>query len=374
MADCGSPVWPCAMTGAVACLSGFDGLGVVVHGSSGCYYFPAATLHSPLHGTFILQEEVIFGSETRLREVLESIRLQYSRVAVVSTCVPAVTGEDIRGMLEEFGVIHVDSPGFCGEYEEGYRMAIQSIIRESAFTGSGVNIDGLSRADPFSAGNLREIERILGSMGVGIGVRFAMDDYLRLIQPSRYTVGTNEDIRSGCGEFAGSFLGLDRTMRTLKRLEDLTGCPADTSLKEAEAAEERIISAADTFLRRHDPPIVAVFGGASYALFAADLLSRSLDATIEIICTRNEPLRSRFPSRMSRDLDEITELIHEHQPDLILGSTFEAIVSGGVAAFVSISPPLRGRVRLVSRPLAGVEGSLSLIEETLNACLDHEKT
>jgi nitrogenase molybdenum-iron protein alpha/beta subunit len=119
---------------------------------------------------------------------------------------------------------------------------------------------------------------------------------------------------------------------------------------------------------------VAVFGGASYALFAAELLSHSLDATIEIICTRNEPLRSRFPSRMSRDIDEISGLIQEYRPDLILGSTFEAAASDGMAAFVGIAPPLRGRVRLVPRPLAGIDGSLSLIEEVLNACLDRERT
>ena len=61
------------MTGAVACLAGFDGITVVIHGSSGCYYYPATLLHVPLHGTFILENEVIFGSEQRLHEVLDGL-------------------------------------------------------------------------------------------------------------------------------------------------------------------------------------------------------------------------------------------------------------------------------------------------------------
>ena len=64
MPECETPLWPCAMTGAAACLAGFEGISVVIHGSSGCYYYPATLLHAPLHGTFILENEAIFGSGT----------------------------------------------------------------------------------------------------------------------------------------------------------------------------------------------------------------------------------------------------------------------------------------------------------------------
>ncbi len=70
MPECETPLWPCAMTGAAACLAGFEGISVVIHGSSGCYYYPATLLHAPLHGTFILENEAIFGSGDRLREVI----------------------------------------------------------------------------------------------------------------------------------------------------------------------------------------------------------------------------------------------------------------------------------------------------------------
>src|SRR4030042_4584837 len=59
MPECENPLWPCAMTGAAACLAGFDGVTVVIHGSSGCYYYPATLLHAPIQGTFLLENDVI---------------------------------------------------------------------------------------------------------------------------------------------------------------------------------------------------------------------------------------------------------------------------------------------------------------------------
>ena len=50
-----------------------------------------------------------------------------------------------------------------------------------------------------------------------------------------------------------------------------------------------MIHACDKFLRRYDPPGVAVFPGAAYALFAADTLQRYLDAEILAVGTRNNP-------------------------------------------------------------------------------------
>ena len=46
------------------------------------------------------------------------------RIAVITTCVPAILGEDIRSMLAGHDVILVDSPGFSGDVETGYANAL----------------------------------------------------------------------------------------------------------------------------------------------------------------------------------------------------------------------------------------------------------
>jgi hypothetical protein len=62
-------------------------------------------------------------------------------------------------------------------------------------------------------------------------------------------------------------------------------------------------------------------------------------------------------------------MIRSSDPDIVLGSSFERSVSGG-RGFVGLITPLRGEVRLAPRPLAGIHGTLSFMEDVLNTCMD----
>ena len=155
MRECENPLWPCAMTGAAACCAGFEGLTVVIHGSSGCYYYPATLLHAPLHGTFIMENEVIFGTEQRLREVLDGLSGAGNKIAVILTCVPSAMGEDMRSILSDYDVILVDSPGFSGDVEAGYQHALSILAPSVDPDREGINIDGACLFDPFFSGNIK---------------------------------------------------------------------------------------------------------------------------------------------------------------------------------------------------------------------------
>ena len=203
MPECDNPLWPCAMTGAAACLAGFSGISVVIHGSSGCYYYPATLLHAPLHGTFILENEVIFGSEDRLTEVIGSLAGTGNRIAVITTCVPAILGEDVRAMLSEFDVLLVDSPGFAGDVETGYAKALSLLEPKVNPSVDGVNIDGACLLDPFSRGNVQEISRLLRLASVPVATVLCDDALANLSRIAPLTLGTNEDFRSSLGESLG---------------------------------------------------------------------------------------------------------------------------------------------------------------------------
>ncbi len=208
MPECDSPLWPCAMTGAAACLAGFEGIAVVIHGSSGCYYYPTTLLHAPLHGTFILEDDVIFGSEDRLLEVVRELSGTNKRIAVITTCVPAILGEDIRSMLDGHDIILVDSPGFSGDVETGYTKALAMLGPRVDPCAGGVNIDGVCLFDPFSAGNVQEIIRLCGMASVPVGTIFCQDRVDRVCHASAYTIGTNGDFLSGTGEYLGGIAGV----------------------------------------------------------------------------------------------------------------------------------------------------------------------
>jgi nitrogenase molybdenum-iron protein alpha/beta subunit len=371
MPECNNPLWPCAMTGAAACLAGFRGVAVVIHGSSGCYYYPTTLLHAPLHGTFILENEVIFGSEDRLREVIGSLAGEKNRIAVITTCVPAILGEDIKSMLADHEVLLVDSPGFAGDVEAGYAKALSLIGPKTDPLAEGVNIDGICMLDPFFSGNLQEIRRLLDLASVPVATVFCRDALKKAYCAAAYTIGTNGDYKSGIGEFLGGTLGGGPLQTTFKRLGDVVEeSDIDPVLQEISLQEAEIIRICDKFLRRFDPPSVAIFAGASYAEFAARALEQYLDADIRIIGLRNTKSQSRYPSELVTGLKEAEILIRQHDPDLVLGSSFERSVSGN-RAFFGITPPLRGRVRLAPVSLAGINGMLFFMEKVLNACMDN---
>jgi nitrogenase molybdenum-iron protein alpha/beta subunit len=372
MPDCTAPLWPCGMAGAVACLAGVPDLAVVIHGSSGCFFYPQSLLPVPLFSTFIEEREVIFGSLDRLAAVLASIPPGYSRVAVVTTCVPAIIGEEIREVLDE-GTILVDAPGFAGQMEEGYARGLAALEPEVESDAEGANIAGLNLLDPFSSGNLLEAGRLLSLAGIPPGTRIPGDPLDRIGRCAPFTVTVNPDLPSGAGEPCGDLLGLDAVGKTFSRLGDLIpGADTGQVLAEAARAEERIRRAADKYLRRFDPPRAAVFGGFSYGNFAADALHRYLDADILVVGSRNRLRPSPYPFREMAGIGGITSFLSAEKPDLIVGSSFERSACPG-AAFVGLTPPLRGRVLLRSRAVAGIEGTLSFMEEVLNACMDRNR-
>jgi nitrogenase molybdenum-iron protein alpha/beta subunit len=346
-------------------------MSVVIHGSSGCYYYPTTLLHAPLHGTFILEKEVIFGSEDRLREVIGGLSGTGNRIAVITTCVPAILGEDIQSMLAEHDVLLVDSPGFSGDVETGYKKALSLLAPQTDTATEGVNIDGVCLLDPFSKGNLQEIRRLLGLASVPVATVFCCDALQKTRTAATCTIGTNDDFMSGVGEYLGGTLGFDTLRATFEKLgTSFEESDIDPVLRELSQQEDETVRICDKFLRRFDPPSVVIFAGSSYAEFAAQALVHYLDTDIRFIGLRNPGGSSRFPTDQVKGLKEAKTLIELHNPDLVLGSSFERSVSGN-RAFYGITPPLRGAVRLAPVPFAGINGTLFFMEQVLNACMDH---
>ncbi len=358
------------MTGAVSCLAGIRGMGVIIHGSSGCYYYPATILRRELHCSFLIEEDIIFGAAQRLRDLISEIRSQYKTIAVVQTCTPAIIGDNIEDFPGMQDIIMVDSPGFLGTFEDGYLHA-QELLPVSVDPGKkGVNLDGINLIDPFSSGNTMEAVRIVTNAGIPIAAVFSSCPLEHLSGIPPRTVSANPDLSGTWGENSGSLLGIDQTTKTIVDLTEREGYGnPDEILKEAAIAEQQIIRSCDKYLQRFDPPSVALFGGFSYVVFAARLLEKYLDASLVCIGSRNRPRPSRFRVAATGSLTMVRDLIEQDPPDLILGSSFERTICPSVA-FVPFTYPLRGMVRLRARPLAGIQGELALIEEVLNACID----
>ncbi|MDE2518999.1 MAG: oxidoreductase [Methanocorpusculum sp.] len=364
---CANPVWPCAMTGAVATLAGFPDICVIIHGSSGCYYYPRSLLKVPLFSTYLLESEIVFGTIDRLHEVVTEVAATGRPIAVVNTCVPALTGEDLKTAFSEETAMFVDAPGFCGNAEQGAVKAFEAMMPDVAADRAGINIDGINLLDLFWRGNLHETERLLALLGIPVAVRFCHDTWKNLRKGAApVTVSANSSYASGVGTCLGSMLFPDMPKTIDRCLAQFPNADADAVLAEHQRAEEQMFYSCDKYLRKYTPPVVAVAAQESYAVFAKAMMERYFGSDVPVIFARDRPA-PEVP--YSVNSAEINADIAAAEPDLILGSTFEAATCRK-AAFFGITPPDRSRVSVAARPLVGVEGGLVLIEGALNALMN----
>lgn len=365
---------PCAMVGAVACLSAYSGIGIVIHGSSGCWFYPSSLLKTDLLCTDLSAEDAILGAGDRVRAVVEAALARHPRVAVVNTCVPGIIGEDLAGLLDGLPVIVVDAPGFLGGAPIGHAVAVgalEPVVEPGAET---VGIDGLSPLDPFFRGDLHEIERLLRLAGAVPGTRYAGGPVASVRRASPMTVVANPAFSAGPGERFGDLLGLEAVQATFARLADrdprIDLTPVDAECREA---DRRCRRACDKHLARHEPPRVAVLGDGARVRAAARILEHYLDADCVLLGDRSGtqgPGGSQWCR--AEDLGPVEEALSAAGPDLVLGSSFEERLAPD-AAFVPFASPIRGRPRLASVPLCGVEGTLALVDAVLTACACRRK-
>lgn len=363
------------MVGAVAALSGYDGLGVAVHGSSGCWFYPSSLLRIDLGCTDLSGADAILGAEKRARQTVEAMLCRHSAVAIVNSCVPGIAGEDLAGALADLPVTVVDAPGFLGGVWVGHACAIAALrpVVDDAVTGIG--IDGLSPLDPFVHGNLHEIDRLLRLAGASRATCYSGGTLDSLSRAAPVSVVANPAYAAGPGERVGDLLGLDAVLATFDRLADNNDrIDVDPVAAECATADERCVRACDKYLRAHDPPRAALFGEGAYIAAAARLLDRYLGAECTVLGYRDvPPSPGPWEAVLADDIGRAEELLARNEPDLVIGSSFEHRLWPG-AAFVPFAPPIRGQWRLASQPFAGIEGVLSMVEAVLNACAGRRRT
>ncbi len=297
---------------------------------------PKALLHLPYRGGYHTWDR---GAADRADQELSP---EYQKIAVITTCVPSLIGEDLKGLVDSRDVIFIDIPGFLGEFELGYLHALEKLPVKEDPQAPGVNLDGLNLMDPFCRGNIVEGKRILDRMNVPTGTVLCNDRVENLGRLSPYTIGTNPDLSSGRGRRLGSMLGLEGVRSVCCEIANhFPSAEPGPVFDETDAAEDLITRACDRYLKRYDPPSVLIFGVFSYALCVAELLKRFLDADILLIGSRNGIASSPFRTEQVTDLDRIAGLIRELEPDLVFGSSFEHSLRGN-AGFVALTPPLRG--------------------------------
>ncbi len=201
------PRFVCALGGALATVNALPRTVAILHSSPGCggglanaLNPTAGQLGAGYMGGFAvpcsgLQEnEIVFGGAERLDEQIASTLeiVDADLFLVLTGCMAEMVGDDFDSVAAKHRadgkpVYAVSTAGFKGTSLLGYDLALEGLFRQFVKKGikkeaRAVNLFGVPPAqDPFWAGNLLELRRILEGLGLEVNSFFTPKDNLESI-------------------------------------------------------------------------------------------------------------------------------------------------------------------------------------------------
>jgi len=186
--------------GVLATLSALPRTIPIIHGAQGCggnlggaysqggYLGAGYCGNSAVPSSNIGESDIIFGGADRLiREINSTFEVMDGDLFVVTTtCMTDIIGDDIKGVLSEVGkkekpILFIDTGGFIGNSYYGYskfieELFLQYIPKSEKKKKNLVNVFGLVPGyDPYFRGDLEEIKRILGLIGLEVNTFLTND-------------------------------------------------------------------------------------------------------------------------------------------------------------------------------------------------------
>ena len=189
-----NPAKACQPLGAVFAANGFARTLSFVHGSQGCvaYYRSHFSRHfkepTSCVSSSMTEDAAVFGG---LNNMIDGLANSYSlykpeMIAVSTTCMAEVIGDDLNAFIKtakekgsvpaEFDVPFAHTPAFVGSHITGYDNTMLGILRHfwdgKADTAPKLerkpneSINFIGGFDGFVVGNIPEVRRIFGLMGV----------------------------------------------------------------------------------------------------------------------------------------------------------------------------------------------------------------
>lgn len=331
---------PSDLQRALDLLRTIDGLGLVIHGPSGC----AATLHAdgppaPWIVTGLTQRDTIMGGEGKLRDAIRKLcRARTPRaIAVLATPVVAINNDDLESVASELrdelgvpiAVVYTD--GFRSKLGvTGRDVAVHGLVKHllphrHGGAGDHVNLVALTETREELAG----LSALLGELGVPGQAfpRHAAAASLGDAVHARLSFSIDPDEAEYAGEALRQLrgvpylespppVGIAGTTRWLARLGAATGHDADAVA--VAARHTRALAEVRAALARHAGARVFVNLPASTALAMAELL-RELGLALSGLAV---------PSVGPRHVARLKELAAE-QPELPMlvgeGQAFEEV-------------------------------------------------
>ena len=357
----------------------------------------------------LVEEHVIFGGEDKLRNLIDSTLkiVQGDLYAVISGCVPALIGDDVDAVIQEFKgrapIIHVKTAGFLGNSYHGYEAFLDAVIDQLLTAVPKekrlVNLIGIVPNQHIHwKGNLRTIKALLEKIGAKVNIIFTEKNGLEALQ--RIPAAELNLVFS-------PWLGIKAATKLKERFDTpfemipfVPVGPQDTSnflhqvgklLKIPKKAVDKVVQEEEWWAYRSaeyfgDILVIglphAYFGviadsGTAIGLtrygtnelgwlpelvIISDNPPEESHATITRLLT--EGLASAVKPRVIFETDshKIKLILEKHSLQLLLASSLEKYLPKGEAVYVSVSFPIYDRL-IIDRTYAGYRGGVALMED-----------
>ena len=182
-----NPAKACQPLGAVFAAVGFESTLPFVHGSQGCvaYYRSHFSRHfkepTSCVSSSMTEDAAVFGGLQNMIDGLANSNAMYKpkMIAVSTTCMAEVIGDDLNAFIKtakEKGSVPMDmdvpyahTPAFVGSHVTGYDNSMKGVLThfwDNAERTPNESINLINGFDGYVVGNIRELKRVLGLMGV----------------------------------------------------------------------------------------------------------------------------------------------------------------------------------------------------------------
>ncbi|MEI6046980.1 MAG: nitrogenase component 1 [Chloroflexota bacterium] len=447
------PRFSCALGGALETINSLPNTVPIIHAASGCggnlfssqqqggFYGSGFCGGLAVPSSNISESDIIFGGEDRLKEqvgtTLEIIEAEL--FIVVTGCMTEIIGDDAKSVVNHFKaskkpVLAISTGGFNGNSYRGYDLVLKTIFTEflpkvATKQKNLVNLWGLVPGkDPFFRGDLEELKRLLGLLGLEVNTFFGHSDTLANLY-SANTASANIVLSRVYGiETAVSFeekhgtpfivqdlpIGATATAEFLFNIAEFLGI--DRQLVTQVVANEKkhfyyyVERIIDIYLDSELQHYAIVVENANYCYSVTRFLAEDLGwiPVVSVITDKLEEEQKQLLSSTFKDFSSIKapELLFETntsavlplltgnkdqvgttlrtdiqpgslnenylqtiRPLFVFGSSLELELANRLGAkSLSISFPLTTRA-VLNRSYAGFRGGLHLFEDTLNVLL-----
>jgi nitrogenase molybdenum-iron protein beta chain len=435
-----NPAKACQPLGAVFAAVGFESTLPFVHGSQGCvaYYRSHFSRHfkepTSCVSSSMTEDAAVFGGLKNMVEGLANAYNMYKpkMIAVSTTCMAEVIGDDLNAFIkgakekgsvpEAFDVPFAHTPAFVGSHITGYDNVLKGILEHfwggkaktapvlERVAGDKINIIG--GFDGYSIGNLREIKRILGLMGVEYTIlsdtsdvwdtpsdgEFRMYDGGTTLEETANAVHAKATVsmQEFCTEKTLAYaagrghevvalnhpIGVAGTDKFLMEIARITGKPIPEELAKERG---RLVDAiADSSAHLHGKKF-AIYGDPDLCLGLAGFLMELGAEPVHVLATNGghtweARVRELFESSPfgagchvygGKDLWHMRSLLFTEPVDFLIGNTYGKYLERDTGTpLIRIGFPIFDRHHHHRYPLWGYQGGLNVLVTLLDKVFD----